>query len=65
MLLPCAGSIVDADARLAARLTADVLRAAVSRIPSGWADGERYLDYLTRRLAPPRAFAAEAEEARP
>ncbi len=65
VLLPCASSIVDADARLAERLTADVVRAAVSRIPPGWADGERYLDYLTRRLAPPRAFAAEAEEARP
>ena len=64
VLLPCAGSILDADARLAERLTAEAVRDAVSRVPDGWADGERYVDYLTRRLAPPRGFAEEAERAR-
>ena len=47
----------------------------VALVPDGWlvADGEdadpadrrrAYVDYLTRRLAPPRAFAEEAERAR-
>ena len=35
VLLPCAGSIADADARLAERLTADALRDAVSLVPAG------------------------------
>ncbi len=65
VLLPGAGSILEADQRLAERLTPERLREVISRVPDGWADGERYLDYLTRRLAAPRAFAAEAEEARP
>ena len=64
VLLPCAGSILEADARLAERLTPEVLRAVVETAPSDWLDAERYLRYLTARLAPPRAFAAEAERAR-
>jgi hypothetical protein len=64
VLLPCAGSILEADERLAERLTPERLREVIARVPAGWADGERYLDYLTRRLAPPRAFAEEAERAR-
>ena len=64
VLLPCAEAILDADARLAERLTADVLRDVVSLVPGGWGDGERYADYLARRLTPPRAFAEEAERAR-
>ena len=64
VLLPCAGSVADADARLAARLTPEVLRAAVSLVPDGWADRERYVAYLAARLAPPRRFAEEAERAR-
>jgi len=65
VLLPGAGSILEADERLTARLTPERLREVIAGVPDGWADGERYLDYLTRRLAAPRAFAAEAEEARP
>ena len=42
---------LEADARLAERLTADALRDAVSLVPAEWADRERYLDYLARRLA--------------
>jgi len=64
VLLPGAASIHEADERLAARLTAEALRAAVDAVPPQWLDAERYLRYLTRRLAAPRAFAAEAERAR-
>jgi hypothetical protein len=64
VLLPCAGSILEADERLAERLAPERLRDVLSRVPAGWADGERYLDYLTRRLAAPRVFAEEAERAR-
>lgn len=64
VLLPCAGSILDADARLAERLTPEAVRDAVSLVPDEWGDGERYADYLTRRLAAPRGFAEEAERAR-
>jgi len=64
VLLSCAGSILDADERLAPRLTPETLADAVARVPVEWADRERYVDYLTARLAPPRGFAAEAERAR-
>jgi HipA-like kinase len=64
VLLPIAASIHDADERMAARLDAEAVRAVVDLVPSGWADAERYAEYLTRRLASPRAFAAEAERAR-
>jgi hypothetical protein len=64
VLLPCAGSILEADERLGERLTPAVLRAVVDTAPAGWLDAERYLRYLTARLAPPRAFATEAEQAR-
>jgi hypothetical protein len=64
VLLPCAGSILEADERLGERVTPAVLRAVVDTAPAGWLDAERYLRYLTARLAPPRAFATEAERAR-
>jgi hypothetical protein len=64
VLLPCAGSILEADERLSERLTPDVLQAVVEAAPTDWLDAERYLRYLTARLAPPRAFATEAEQAR-
>jgi hypothetical protein len=64
VLLPAAGSILEADERLAGRLTPEAVRTAVGAVPGGWADPERYVDYLTRRLTAPRAFAAEAERAR-
>jgi len=71
-LLPFAGSILDADARLAPRLgDDDVLRAIAAGVPGAWLDGgdpdaarETYVMHLRERLAAPRAFAAEAEEAR-
>jgi hypothetical protein len=58
VLLPGASSIVDADARLAERLTPDALREAVSLVPAEWADGERYVDYLTRRRGPSRGSSS-------
>jgi hypothetical protein len=66
VLLPFAGSILEADERLAARLTPDRLQAIVAEIPTDWLAGDsaEYVDYLTARLAPPRTFAQEAEDAR-
>jgi hypothetical protein len=70
VLLPFAGSIADADARLAPRLDRATLAAIVAAVPDDWlgadAAGARaaYVEYLTQRLAAPRAFATEAQEAR-
>jgi hypothetical protein len=64
VLLPPASSLIEADARLAPRLSVPALREAVALVPGEWADGEAYVDSLARRLAAPRAFAAEAEQAR-
>jgi hypothetical protein len=70
VLLPFAGSIADADARLAPRLDRATLERIVAAVPDDWlGDGaaiarEIYVDYFVERLAGPRAFATEAEEAR-
>jgi hypothetical protein len=75
VLPPFAGSIEDADARLAGRLDADKIEGLVAAIPSEWlpddpragdAEGQRhaYRRYLGRRLASRRAFVEEAERAR-
>jgi hypothetical protein len=66
VLLPHAGSIAEADARLAPRVTDDVLRAVVDAVAADWLDGDRdiYAEYLRRRLEAPREFAEEAEGAR-
>jgi hypothetical protein len=64
VLLPLAGSILEADARLAERLSDDVVRNAVEAVPADWLEGERYLEYFSHRLAAPRGFAEEAERAR-
>jgi hypothetical protein len=67
VLLPCAGDIAEADARLAPRLGRAVVEEVLRRVPEDWfaprARGES-LEYRCRRLEPPRPFAAEAEEAR-
>jgi hypothetical protein len=63
VLLPHAGSVVDADARLADRLP-DV-DALVALVPEGWVgDRAPYAEFLRRRLAAPRDFAEEAERVR-
>jgi hypothetical protein len=67
VLLPFAGPIPEADARLAPRVTADVLRDVAAAIPREWLDDgdvQTYITYLERRLAEPREFVAEAERAR-
>jgi hypothetical protein len=62
VLLPAAGSIEEADARLAEG--ADP-HAAAALVPAEWADGAPYAEYLEARLEGPREFAREAEAARP
>ncbi|HEU4973747.1 MAG TPA: HipA family kinase [Baekduia sp.] len=71
VLLPFAGSILEADEALAGRLPAETLEAIVGAVPDEWlgaddpgAQRAAYVDHLAERLATPRAFAAEAEEAR-
>ncbi len=67
VLLPYASSIAEADARLASRVTADVLEDAVAQIPESWLDergGGAYIEYLLLRLEAPRGFVEEAEDAR-
>jgi hypothetical protein len=67
VLLPVAGSILEADARLAPLLAEGVLRDVVADVPGGWAgDGgaDVYVDYLHRRLQAPRLFPQEADDAR-
>jgi hypothetical protein len=61
VLLPAAGSIADADARLAERA---VPEAAAALVPGEWADGAPYAEFLARRLEAPREFAEEADRAR-
>jgi hypothetical protein len=67
VLLPCAASIAAADERLAARVDLALIEAVVDLVPAEWLAGERpdtYVEYLARRLDPPRAFVGEAERAR-
>jgi hypothetical protein len=75
VLLPYASSILEADERLAPKLTHELLAAIVAEVPDEWlpAEADRpgpaahraaYLEYLERRLAAPRLFAEEAERAR-
>ena len=67
VLLGAAGDVLAADERLAPLLTGSVVDDVLAAVPDAWfAPQERaaYAAYLQRRLAPPRSFAAEAEEAR-
>lgn len=67
VLLPVAGSIVEADARLAPLVTETLLRAVLAQVPAGWLAGvsaEIYVTDLLERLRAPRAFVGEAERAR-
>ncbi len=70
MLLPRAGSILDAHERLAPAVDPGTLEHVVALVPSEWlasgASGdtaETYVDYLSRRLRS-GSFAEEAERAR-
>jgi hypothetical protein len=67
VLLPYAGSIADADARLAPSVTDELLQRVVMDVPDAFLDGDdraAYVDYLRRRLESPRDFVEEAEAAR-
>jgi len=80
VLLPRAASVTDADARLARRVTDDVLRDVLNAVPDALlmdapegrtppfeaaeANRQAYFDYFRARLGAPRDFAAEAERAR-
>ncbi len=67
VLLGCAGPIGAADERLAGQVDSSLLEEIVDLVPRDWLgeeEGRVYVDYLARRLASPRGFVAEAEEAR-
>jgi hypothetical protein len=68
VLLPFAGSILEADARLAPLVDRALLEEIVALIPGEWLGAgdsrEAYVGYFERRLAEPRAFAEEAERVR-
>jgi hypothetical protein len=75
VLLPIAGSIHEADVRLAPRLSPDLMREVVAVVPDELLDGtppfssperhrEAYATHLAGRLAGPRTWVDEAEEAR-
>jgi len=68
VLLPVAGSIVEADARLAARVDEALLERVVAGVPMGWLDeaepAEVYIEDLLARLAGNRSWVGMAEEAR-
>jgi hypothetical protein len=75
VLMPMAGSIFDADDRLAPKLSRELFERILAAVPDSWLnpqdglpdpDAHRaaYLDYLTRRLASHRRIAEEAENAR-
>jgi len=75
VLLGAAGSLGEADAALAPRLTRDVLRAAAAVVPGGWLAGEpgfddpdavraAYVEVLGARLAQRDAWVPALEEAR-
>ena len=61
VLLAAAGSLLEADARLAELARPD---AAAALVPPAWADGAPYAEHLARRLQAPRDWIEEAERAR-
>ena len=67
VLLADAGSIGEADERLAPRVDSEMLRDICALVPGGWYAGtptEAYVEYLELRLRSPRGFVKEAEDAR-
>jgi hypothetical protein len=67
VLLPFAGSIAEADARLASQVTDELLQEIADAVPNEWLDGDDpqvYVNYLLGRLTEPRQFVEEAERAR-
>lgn len=74
VLLPMAGSIIDADVRLAAKLNDTVLWSIIGSVPDAWlpeneigdasAQRDAYMQYFLARLQGPRPFVEEAERLR-
>jgi hypothetical protein len=64
VLLPFAGSITEADARLAPVIDRPRIEAIASDLPPDWGEPEIYAGHLAARLEGPRDFAEEAEQAR-
>jgi hypothetical protein len=67
VLLPVAGSILEADERLAGRVTRDLVQHVVDQVPGEWLGGHdrlAYVSYLLERMAHPRAWAEQAERER-
>ena len=75
VLLPLAGSILEADDRLAPMLSSELFRSIIESVPDDWlapqdglpdpaAHRAAYLDYLNRRLAVHRKLAEETERVR-
>ncbi len=67
VLLPFAGDLSEADARLAERVGVAELRAILDLVPGAWLGPEGaapYVDALAARLGAPRAWAQEAQDAR-
>jgi hypothetical protein len=67
VLLPFAGSIREADARLAPRVTRALVEEVAGLVPDAWLDGDDrgvYAEYLCARLEARDAFVETAEAAR-
>ncbi len=67
VLLPCAGSILAADERLAPVVDRALIESILGLVPAEWfagASAATYADYLLQRLRSPRRFVQEAEDAR-
>jgi hypothetical protein len=77
VLLPFAGALQAADAVMSSRITPQIIADIVDLIPAAWLDDDRpgvfagsrqprdaYVEYLLRRLQPPRVFLKEAIHAR-
>ncbi len=64
VLLPHAGSLPEADARLAGRLDRARLEEIAALVPAGWVGEAPYVEHLARRLQAPRGWVEAAEAAR-
>jgi len=75
ILLPFAGSIVNADQMMTGVITNEVIKGVVDLVPDDWMkdnapfstiaeNRQAYVEYLTRRLEEPRNFVEEAIRAR-
>ncbi|MEP7244172.1 MAG: HipA family kinase [Gammaproteobacteria bacterium] len=63
ILLQFASQLREADAVLSKRITPEIINTIVALIPDSWLEGSSrnaYIQHLTRRLEPPRAFVEEA-----